>query len=345
MADASLSPLLLHLATTPVDELVPEAPRPAGESGKSYWRGIITVSSDDTVRAAFEKLVKNNILSAPVRSGGDGVHGDQNNTYHGFVDMLDLVDFVVRSLRISDDRDLQTVTDVQNRLNEFQETLNDANVNDLLVHASHRGSMSCFSVPDGITLFSVLDMLASSGSYRIPILNTFKKVVNVITLSMMLRYIQERLDLLPEAIRNKTVKEFVGNQQEVHVIRDDTRAIFACQLMSEKRLNSVAVVNQEGQIVETFSVKDLRGIGLDAHHIWRLFMPVVAYKKKQSDLFPAFPNTLVTVSLNDTFETVLSLFVANKVHNVWVVDGHKHPTHEITPNKIIQIAFGERAND
>ena len=37
------------------------------------------------------------------------------------------------------------------------------------------------------------------------------------------------------------------------MIRDDTRAIFACQLMSEKRLNSVAVVNQEGEIVESFS--------------------------------------------------------------------------------------------
>jgi CBS domain-containing protein len=333
--------LHLHLAKTPVDELVPEAPRPAGESGKSYWRGIITVSNDDSVRAAFEKLVKNGILSAPVRSG---VHGSDQNTYHGFVDMLDLVDFVVRSLHIGDDSDLHTVTDVQNRLTELQETLNAASVSDLLVCPSHRASLSCFPVPDGITLFSVFDMLASSGSFRIPILNSFKKIVNVITLSMMLRYIYEHVDLIPDATRNKPVKEFVESQ-EVHVIRDDTRAIFACQMMSEKRLNGVAVVNQEGEIVETFSVKDLRGIGLDAHQIWRLFMPTGAYKKKQTELFPSSPNVLATVTLNDTFETVLGLFVAHKLHNVWVVDDHKRPTHEITPTRIIQLAFGDRPSE
>ncbi len=57
------------------------------QSGKSYWHGIVTVSSDDSVRGAFEKLVKNNILSAPVRSAAhvdeQAVH--DHSTYGGFV--------------------------------------------------------------------------------------------------------------------------------------------------------------------------------------------------------------------------------------------------------------------
>lgn len=94
------NPLILQMVLTSVDELVPAPPPPAGHSGKSYWHGIVTVSSDDSVRGAFEKLVKNNILSAPVRSAAhvdeQAVH--DHSTYGGFVDMLDLVDFVVRKL-------------------------------------------------------------------------------------------------------------------------------------------------------------------------------------------------------------------------------------------------------
>jgi hypothetical protein len=34
-------------------------------------------------------------------------------------------------------------------------------------------------------------------------------------------------------------------------------------------------------------VKDLRGIGLEADRIWRLFMPVMVFKSKQSDILPS----------------------------------------------------------
>jgi hypothetical protein len=50
-----------------------------------------------------------------------------------------------------------------------------------------------------------------SGSYRLPVLNSSRKVVNVVTQSMLLKYIFENRELIPERIRQKTVKEFVDN--------------------------------------------------------------------------------------------------------------------------------------
>jgi len=336
------SPILFHFTRTFVDELVPEAPRPAGQSGKSYWHGIVSVSNEDSVRVAFEKLVKNNILSAPVRAG---LHEENQNTYTGFVDMLDLVDFVVKKIHIGS-QELATVEEVQTRLNELQETLNHSTVKDLLVSPSHRSTLSCYPVPDGVTIFSVFDMLAWSGSYRLPVLNSSKKVVNVITQSMLMKYIFENIQLVPQHVREKPVREFVDNATVV-TLHESKRAIHACQLMCEKGVNGIAIVNDEGQIVDSFSVKDLRGVGLEAQQIWRLFMPVLIYKKKQVDLFPhAVPSILVQATLDDPFEKVLQLFVGNRTHRVWVVDSVTgKPTHRITPQQMLQVVFGERNDD
>lgn len=225
------------------------------------------------------------------------------------------------------------------RLSELQEVLNVATVHDLLLSPCHRSTLSCYPVPDGITLFSVFDMLSWSGSYRLPVLNSSRKVVNVVTQSMLLKYIYENRELIPERIRQKTVKEFVDNTVVV-TLHESKRAIHACQLMSEKGVNGIAIVNDANQIIDSFSVKDLRGVGLDAQQIWRLFMPILVYKKKQVELFPrASPSRLVEAKLDDTLDKVLEQFVVNATHRVWVVDADRKPTHRLTPQKILQVVF------
>ena len=103
------------------------------------------MSSEDTILDTYEKLVNNNILSAPVRAG---IHEQSPRTYHGFVglfcffwgggergrgrrerviflcsplilfsffffsDMLDLVGFVVKKMDLVG-ADLATVAQVQ----------------------------------------------------------------------------------------------------------------------------------------------------------------------------------------------------------------------------------------
>ena len=97
--------------------------------------------------------------------------------------------------------------------------------------------------------------------------------------------------------------------QGVVSVTDQTRAIRACEVMSEKAINGLAVVDDSGKLVEVFSgffflfilsffslssfffshlislttttVKDLKGVGINAEQIWKLFVPVSEFKQMQ----------------------------------------------------------------
>mmetsp|Transcript_14338 Transcript_14338/g.22342 ORF Transcript_14338/g.22342 Transcript_14338/m.22342 type:complete len:207 (+) Transcript_14338:42-662(+) len=177
MAKRNFSKLLEEVASTSVIELVPEPPKPQGETGKACWAGVITVSSEDTIQDTYEKLVKNNILSAPVRAG---IHEEDARTYHGFVDMLDLVGFVVKKMNLLGS-DLTTVAQVQERLAEVKDTFSQTYVKDLEPGKGHRSSLASFPLNENFSLYTVLELLAYSNCARIPVLNDHSKVSNIIT--------------------------------------------------------------------------------------------------------------------------------------------------------------------
>mmetsp|Transcript_34021 Transcript_34021/g.46564 ORF Transcript_34021/g.46564 Transcript_34021/m.46564 type:complete len:337 (-) Transcript_34021:89-1099(-) len=328
--------LFLELIKAPVMDLVPEPPKPAGQSGIDFWAGVVTVSNEDSVRTAFERLVKNNILSAPVRAG---IHQPHLHLYYGFIEMLNLLDFVVKKLDVGDRASVMTVSDVQDKLSSLQDTLDNTPVGELL-QASKSSAIS-FPLNEEFSLYTVTEILAFSGSHRLPILNDHKKVVNVITQTMILRHINTQISFLPPSIMKKPIREFVS--LGVDTIEEDARAIKACQLMSEKNLVSLAIVNLSGVLVDVFTVKDLRGIGLDGQQIWRLFMPILVYKRKQTEFFPNLvPSALICAKMDDTFESILQKFVSNRIHRIFVVDDEDKPIHQISLSCILKVVLSAK---
>eukprot|EP00026_Physarum_polycephalum_P021409 Phypoly_transcript_24640.p1 GENE.Phypoly_transcript_24640~~Phypoly_transcript_24640.p1 ORF type:complete len:122 (-),score=17.05 Phypoly_transcript_24640:179-511(-) len=78
-------------------------------------------------------------------------------------------------------------------------------------------------------------------------------------------------------------------------------------------------------------------MGADGRLFWRLYKPVSEYlqnvKNSRTDQHAKErPAEIVTVTPNDTLETVLGLLVNNRIHRIYIVEspGHKKPIGVIT---------------
>jgi len=125
----------------------------------------------------------------------------------------------------------------------------------------------------------------------------------------------------------------------VSSVQDTDPTIKAFRLMIDRKLSGLAVVNSKGELVDTISVRDLRGIGPEAEMFTRLWEPVADYKKRirkmHSESVPLVP---VVVLPTDTLETVIRLMETKAVHRVFVVKDHesRRPINVISQSDIIK---------
>jgi len=330
--------LIVKLAATPVDELVPEAPKPGGSGGIDYWKGIVTLSENDSVRNGMERLESHNFLSAPLRTGVTG-KDDSHYNYGGFVDMLDLLSFVMSALG---EKRPATMDEVRDRVREAQDAFDNTTLKAFA--GVKRRSTAYFPLPEGCSLYPVAELLAWSGTHRVPIVKHNSKISNVITQSMMLRYL---LNEIPDALgdlANMPVSNVDGSK-DFETVTAGASAYDVCQLMASKSLDNVAIVSEDGTLEQNFSVKDLRGLGLDGSHMWRLFLSVDKYKKEQALNEPKYgPRKLVVAKDNDTLRDLLKKFVEDKVHHVWVCTEDGKPSRCITPSHVLQALFKKESD-
>jgi hypothetical protein len=93
--------LQIKLATTPLRDIVP-----------SRDKELVFARSTETVASVFKKLVDNNILSMPLLEV-------EHNKFIAFVDMLDVLCFLVEELQLDDPANRPRVENWMT-LNQFQ---------------------------------------------------------------------------------------------------------------------------------------------------------------------------------------------------------------------------------
>ncbi len=97
------------------------------------------------------------------------------------------------------------------------------------------------------------------------------------------------------------------------------------------------MVDKDGVLVDSLSVKDLKAIHHDGSMFWRLFQDVETFLKKLKADFPnSRPKDVVCVTKTDTLETVIRYCAETGVHRIFVIDAAKKPTHIVTPKEILR---------
>jgi len=108
---------------------------------------------------------------------------------------------------------------------------------------------------------------------------------------------------------------------------EDDVTIHAFNKMIDHNVTGLGIVNSDGVLVGSLSIRDLRGVGLNADKFYRLYLTVKDFKEVILKEFPEvnpitkelIPSTALYVVPTDTLETVIKKMNDGNIHRVFVV--------------------------
>jgi len=323
-----------------VDSRVPRAL--TGKVNVKKMGPVMCVQQDETLKSVFHKLAVEGFTGAPVIN---------ENAYVGFISILDLVKFTYN---------LFWGDKVEEWINfwEKEQKFSNALVNDVLVKPDEFMRDPFPPVYRDFSCFYALETMAKTGLHRLCILDkTTKRITGIYTQSMVISELRQYKDLMGETLRKLQVKDFIADiGSPVITIKDSDKAISAFNLMHERGVTGLAVVNNSGVLVNTITAKDLRGVGTSGEHFFRLFKTVSEYKNLVAEAFPKLapsthfnpkpiPTTGLYVKPTDTLERVIELMEDGNIHRVFVCNeesvekGGPIPTHVISQKDVLLVVL------
>lgn len=202
-----------------------------------------------------------------------------------------------------------------------------------LVNASRTDIYAEFS--PSTTLDRIASAMVKQHLHRVAIVNNDKKIDRIVSASDVLVFLAEH-DAAWAAVKATPIKQLFDNGRFVEpiTVTEDSVALNAFQIMVEKHISGVAVVNAGGQLVANLSHTDIKFAGDDEFVPKDLFLTVKAFLlKKSRDRSARAP---IGVGPEATLETVLFQLAMFRVHRCWIVDRQQKPIGIITSFDILK---------
>eukprot|EP01121_Diplochlamys_sp_Union-15-3_P016620 TRINITY_DN5691_c0_g1_i2.p1 TRINITY_DN5691_c0_g1~~TRINITY_DN5691_c0_g1_i2.p1 ORF type:complete len:341 (+),score=50.05 TRINITY_DN5691_c0_g1_i2:86-1108(+) len=288
--------------------------------------GIVFVCQrTSNVIDVWKGLIRHNFLSVPVLQ-------KTGEKYYGFIDIADIVRYVVEYF--GEKRLNQQDLDFW-ELAGKEEPFKGKTINDLMVYPI--GKRNPFHpVHRNFSLFHAFELLARSPDlHRIPVVDDNRKLVNLITQSQMISFINANLPILGDK-KNKPLSQCL-HSKKVITIAETKAALDAFTLMTENSLSGLPVVNSDGKLVGNISLRDLKAIREDGHMFWRLYQSVSTFLMRvKNEFYKDRPNSLVTVAEDNTLQDAITKMAEHKIHRVYIVDSNDKPLYVITISEVME---------
>jgi len=300
---------LLH--STSVENVTPLYPEKSHSSSFSTLP-IVELPSTMSIADAFQALLDNNILSAPVYNDPKP-YADPSSprSYVGFVDMRDLIKWIVF---LFDDQSSE-----EDRLDLATAAVRVYSSSAEGISLSYIALMNKFrAVTTTSTLADVVSIL-QKGVRRVPVLDDCGRVSTIISQSYVNRFIVEKASELGDDISIPISEAKIG-RTDVYCVPCTLPAIDTFRVAENKHVSGVAVVDESGAIVDSTSSRVLKGY-LQNPLRSLLLLPISQFLEKVS--VTAVP--LVLCKETDTLEYAMRQMADNGVHRVYVVDEKKKP--------------------
>jgi CBS domain-containing protein len=301
---AKYNDFLLYFVRTRVESI---APRPT--TGTTHlWteEGVVTVQDEEHVSRVFHKLVTEGILSVPVL-----------NTHRQYIATLDMLDLVIYVSQLFENIGADWSEEGWSRFLQSERKFIEARVRDVLELPRFK-KPSAYPLYAGVSLLQALELFANTDLHRIPVLTRNGRITGILTQSMMISLLQQNkhmlTELLQEPVRN--LEPFLS--PVALTVRESDKAIEAFKKMAEENVSGVAVVNSLGELIDTVSIRDLRGIGTNAAKWRRLALSVAEFKRlARADFARQTPEQPLYVKPTDTLDSVLKLMDDGNIHRIW----------------------------
>jgi len=269
---------------------------------------VFTIPANTTPYDGFKLLLQENILSAPVL--------DENGKCTGFLDMRDLVSFVVF---IDDDQHSDVPNDLEDIIVKGAKLLKIPTEGASVIYLSRRNPF--YHVKSNESLWKVCEILAK-GVHRVAVLGENETdVINIISQSSIINFLEKhKADIKHEF--SKTIHDLHIGTQPVYTVKKDTTAIETFRLMDNRKISGVAVVDHSGRFIGNTSASDLK-LFIKTLSLALLRQPIMEYLKiiRQESVDIVSPT--ISCSTKDTLAIVIAKLSSTKIHKIFVADDDK----------------------
>jgi len=254
---------------------------------------------------------------------------DSENIPLCLLSMMDLVHFFTNYFTESDFGD----GDVQSLIQKKAEITN-VKISDIQEIAQLDRP---YSVPETARVIEAAQLMVEKNAHRVLVYDSKSKLCNLVTQSRIIQLFESVLDHIPQKA-HFTIQELelVKNRKVVSINENET-SFKAFKRMKEEKVSGIAVVNNEGVLVGTMSISDLRVLGYDLSYFYLLSKPVKAYVDvvKQRQKFEEDRPYVICTKPSDPIGDVIRTVSFWKVHRIFVVDDNRKPIDVISLREII----------
>lgn len=190
--------------------------------------------------------------------------------------------------------------------------------------------------------FRVVVRLLATKARRIPVISkTTGRVIQIISQSQITALLYERVQA-GKVLTDSSPGSTGFGVKPVFCVSDSAPAREAFQVMVEKSVSSVCVVDEDGAIVTALSTKDIRllprleSAGLErANLLDKTVREFVALVRMVSERDGKTHAAAVTVELNTPLVQVLGKLAATKMHRVYIQDEHRKPVGVVSVSDVL----------
>jgi len=174
-------------------------------------------------------------------------------------------------------------------------------------------------VDSGASLQAVVDLLNHYKIHRIPVIDSTGELHTILSQSRVVQYLAQYIDMFTFA--QETVEQHkLGYRDSVVVVSTESVAKDAFEVMRDKGVSGVGVVDENQKLVSAVSTSDLRAVVYSKHHFERLNLSVSDFVTLVRVSNPNSPKDALVVTPSTTISQVAKLFEQYKVHRLFVVD-------------------------
>jgi len=271
---------------------------------------LVTVQANESLNAAFAKLVSSNIHSVPV-------YDPAAHKYIGLLDIRDFSSCLLLSMGGTLGPSFPWNCKDLNSLSEYRPFL----------HVDSKTSI----------MNVLLNDLYSSGAHSLPISqdNDPNNLIGMASQSSLIRWLVDQDPKLLGAEFNKPLHEIkqgpIGNFAPVLSVETDSPLLNVIDMLVQNKVSGCAVVDSEGILVGNISTSDLAVVS-EEDNLRFLHHPVQTYLSTFGLAQP------VTCTVDDSLLDIMKRVSEERIHRIYCITDHKRtPYSVITLSDILHV--------
>jgi len=299
-------------------------------------KGLWKVESNDSIEQVLQFLKEHQIQGAPVWD-------DQKSQYVGMIDTWDIMSSFAVGTYFSDNVNVEYPSKQLLNTDFFKEMT----VAKLLSMNERTRVIHGFEPTD--TLQSLLKPMGEMGVHRCLVSqrddidrhHCWKMISRTDLIKFIVKHEKDFGALLNTFVDELGLgfeTSFQSAPSKVLTCKPTDVALSVYQKMYQPRMSAMAIVDNEGKLIGTFSASDLKGITVDKLHTLLLSVTDFLRAMNEGQYIPK----PVTCHPKSYIKTVLEKAIAAKVHRVWVVNSSLQPVGVVSYSDIISALKDER---